>query len=371
MLEINDFDTEEESNELKYCDLLSMDSIKKECLVSPHANEHSCVQCGNILIPQIAYQHSCQALMCKGCSNTSILGKSKCAKCNEAISQESIYLVEDPELWAQLSSIEINCPFINKGADEKCKWAGKLEDLITHATSECINTQIKCKFKCGTTMPGSTYSTHLKECKNRKVKCKYCNKRIYYWSLNNHIKNECESPNNLERQIKCSLSYLGCDYIGFRSDVMKHQKDFKVHLQLSQKKIIQLQSDNQAMTAKMLEIKARHQLIEDNMPAIMRCPANHFLQKNQGAQQKCRICNSSITKFWMCIPCKYYICKSCHSIKKNLLPLCPINDLHCMMPKDSTSKCSACQEDDKKILFWCPLCSYNMCKRCAENNQLI
>ena len=111
------------------------------------------------------------------------------------------------------------------------------KDLDTHLKSHCLNRRYECEY-CG---EEGTYAfiayTHDNSCVKKIVPCpNECPQGIPREDIQKHIGSEC-----LNTEVACKYKSIGCEAVLRRGDMIKHEQDDRIHLHKSLDTIMKLQ----------------------------------------------------------------------------------------------------------------------------------
>jgi len=124
--------------------------------------------------------------------------------CNSKIS-----INNQAEHYSKCDNMDIDC------TNEGCRVVIKRKDLVDHFLV-CEFMKAPCQYECGKMIRRKNMEDHLKECSNAPCICEYCSCEFKRKDMEVHL-DVC-----LFKKVECKGSVLGCNYIGMRSDMDKH-----------------------------------------------------------------------------------------------------------------------------------------------------
>ena len=160
------------------------------------------------------------------------------------------------------------------------------KDLDKHLKNDCPNRDYECQSKCG---EKGTYAyiteVHDKTCKMKILPCPNdgCDTNIHSQQVSEHV-SKC--PHTV---IPCSYKGIGCDTELKREDMAAHEKDDKLHLQMSLK-IVSSQQDaidslRAAVKALQVEVYSQHSrlMMMKNDPGTFRL--SKYKRKKESSEE--------------------------------------------------------------------------------------
>lgn len=270
-----------------------------------------CQTCQNLVInPTICTP--CKSLFCERCS---IDKKKKCPKCGSILSKTI------PQGYKiMLSKYNIYC----KNRKSGCSLILFYENLLEHEDN-CHHERLLCIFPdCYERVKRKNYPFHIKNCKFRIIKCKYCNKDFIYDDYNDHSVN-CE-----ERLVNC----YGCNKQILNKFLAEHVEfcdKIKLICERCKKSFLKSEINNhtelKCVTSLILDYKKSYKIkledikrefgkIEERIKNkekffIMNCNiCKRFAC--EVALKKCQLCNLNLCTY--CAKSSFRSCNNCHNL---------------------------------------------------------
>jgi hypothetical protein len=193
---LENFELEEVN--IEDCKTIDKSYIVNRALLST-LDDYLCSICSGLVInPKMCSE--CYTLFCNKCLQSNLKHKDDCPSCR---SQPFESMNFTKQMKNYLNDIQLKCPL---DCDEKFKY----QKLKSHL-SECeyFNKTYSCR-ECEEIVRArgpsdASLNNHMENCRNKRIKCKYCNYDFTFKELSIH-ENNCDlKPINCD---KCLIGYL-------------------------------------------------------------------------------------------------------------------------------------------------------------------
>ncbi|XP_074600702.1 TNF receptor-associated factor 6-like [Brevipalpus obovatus] len=111
----------------------------------------------------------------------------------------------------------ISCPL-------KCGQGIIIKKLAHHMASECPRRITNCQY-CDEDIVIGEKKDHESNCIKRPVLCTYCKRKTLFIDLRKHFEVCPIKPRN------CRLTVIGCDFVGVKEEIEKHESEWKNHVE--------------------------------------------------------------------------------------------------------------------------------------------
>lgn len=259
---------------------LTINEFLDECKI--FVDSYSCPLCEGILLESVI--DKCGHSFCKECMNTLLKETSKCPFTNNELKPPlSLNIIVNSVIEKQ----KVYCK--NRGAG--CGWIGKLSERKLHLSNDCTKEIIQCENypNCTFKAPRDEVQIHLTQCEFRTIKCEYCEEKILYKNIEDHIKqcpnapvecsNKCGMKVPLSKinyhiqnecgmtAVECPFGVVGCEFYDLRKTLKDHlDRDLERHLRMITAKISSLEklisTQGESIKAVTLENQTLKQEIE-------------------------------------------------------------------------------------------------------------
>jgi hypothetical protein len=304
-----------ESREL-FADFMYKKGIEEKRIVKTKEikldNSLKCLICDKLVINP-SYCNKCKHLFCERCSVDINRTCTICPSENLTIKIPQAYNI-------MMSKYTIYC----KNRKSGCSLILFYENLLEHEEN-CHHERLLCIFPdCFERIKRKNYPFHIKNCKYRIIKCKYCSKDFIYDEYNDHAVN-CEerlvSCYGCNKQIlnkflaehvefcdKIKLICERCKKSFLKSEIASHTElicvtglilDYKKHYEMKVKAI------NEEFFKIQNLIKEKEKYFEMNCNKCKRFAC-------EVALKKCQLCKLKLCTY--CAKSSYRSCNNCHNL---------------------------------------------------------
>ena len=153
-----------------------------------NAAHFSCIICMQVVLePQECI--TCSTLLCKACIAKWLRSNPACpmkCKISPIFGRLERFVACHPRVLDYLNSMKFKCAFSEHGCSELLPYELALKHL-----KQCRNRTVKCTQHCGLSLQFKDRQDHKKKCQNFKIQCKTC-KGNYYPNQAHFVKHVCE-----------------------------------------------------------------------------------------------------------------------------------------------------------------------------------
>eukprot|EP00899_Mesostigma_viride_P015028 jgi/Mesvir1/23526/Mv18229-RA.2 len=143
-----------------------------------------CIICMGVLVDPV--EGPCEHLACRACLSDWLSLSTGCPVCRQPLGESNIKQAHRIAR-NQLDALEVSCDNAARG----CKAVVTLGSLKTH-TSACGKAMERChNTNCSATVLREDLPLHLQACPYRAVSCTFCDGRIQFQELQNHLRRDC------------------------------------------------------------------------------------------------------------------------------------------------------------------------------------
>ena len=272
----------------------------------------------------------CEVRFCHACIDSVLKDKKPCPNCSEA----EFLTFFSKAGQRKILALQVHCSMKQKG----CEWVGQLEQLDAHLDTDCQYVDVECPSKCDQKVQKRKLATHLKEnCPKREFMCPYCNFTANFEIISNVHWPECllfplKCPNRCgvtcEREfiedhmqncsleeVKCEVSFAGCNEKFLREDQDKHMElNTQKHIMLMatatvrtsrefEQKLQEKECEMKEMLAEkdqqIRELQESHKHVQQKLEENMRAVEEKFQKELEVRDQQIKRCNFEVTALKM------------------------------------------------------------------------